>query len=120
MIDPGLLALLLPAVIGAVQFARDCGLTGNALRAASLVIGSGLAMSAILLDVGAARAVLTCILVGLGACGLWDFGKLIGVGAGRQVVSTPLSQATPLEFTASSTGGLRYMDDGNRVYTGEA
>ena len=81
MIDTGLLVLLLPAVVGGVNFLKEMGMTGRGLTAASMIVGSVLAMAAILLDVGAARAVLTCLLVGLGSCGLYDLSKLVGAGS---------------------------------------
>lgn len=97
MIDTGLLVLLLPAVVGGVEFLKTMGLTGRGLTAASMILGSALAMAAILLDVGAARAVLTCLLVGMGACGLYDLTKLIGVSRPRIVSSEPIFSEKEIE-----------------------
>lgn len=77
-LDPILLAMLVPAILGLVNFLKDMGLAGKLLTVVSMVIGIVFVIGAQLLPVGTAQLILTGILGGLAACGLYDFGKLVG------------------------------------------
>lgn len=77
-LDPILLAMLVPAILGMVNFLKDMGLAGKALTVVSMVIGIAFVVGAQVLPGDIAKLILTGILGGLAASGLYDFGKLIG------------------------------------------
>ncbi|CAG0933600.1 hypothetical protein TFLX_03124 [Thermoflexales bacterium] len=82
-IDPVLLAMLVPAILGLVNFLKDMGVAGKALTVVSMIIGIVFVVGAQVLDAALAKLILTGILGGLAASGLYDFGKLVGGGAAR-------------------------------------
>lgn len=82
-IDPVLLALLVPAILGLVNFLKDMGLAGKALTVVSMIIGIVFVVGAQVLEVALAKLILTGILGGLAASGLYDFGKLVGGGSAK-------------------------------------
>lgn len=81
-INPILLAMLVPAILGLVNFAKQLGLAGKALTIVSMIVGVVFVVGAQLLPGEIAQLILTGVLGGLAASGLYDFGKLVGGGPG--------------------------------------
>jgi hypothetical protein len=77
-IDPVLFVMLVPAIMGLVNFLKDLGLAGKALTIVSMVVGIVFIIGAQVIPVGIAQLILTGILGGLAASGFYDFGKLVG------------------------------------------
>jgi len=95
-IDPAVLLLMVPAILGTVEFIKALGLSGKVLTLVSAGLGALLTVLALLLEPGVAQKIFVGILGGLAAAGFYDFGKLIG---GAQSTKKPTSG--PLYATAA-------------------
>jgi len=89
-IDPTVLALMVPAILGLVEFIKALGLSGKVLTLVSAGLGALLTVLALLLEPGIAQKIFVGILGGLAASGFYDFGKLIGSAPTKKPTSGPL------------------------------
>ena len=99
-IDPKLLLILIPAILGTVEFLKQMGLAGKALTATSMGLGVFSAILAQIVEPGVVQVVLNGVLVGLAACGLYDVAKLIGANSGAicsSILSADSSQSADRE-----------------------
>lgn len=77
------LGLIVFAILGLVQFVKTFGLEGRILTLVSFLIGAAYAAAIYLLPVDTVKIVVGVSLFGLAACGVYDFGNLIGAGLGK-------------------------------------
>lgn len=67
--------LLMAAVLGLVNFAKDLGLTGKWATIAAMVIGVGAAWASGFVDPSLWKTILDGVLFGLAAAGFYDAGS---------------------------------------------